>query len=71
MRMAGASERSGWFGLSRLLRRLLRLMVAPSYEPSPLPEQEDWMKPLHRAFLTLYSSDAHYPRPAEPTEDPG
>lgn len=62
LRLARAADRNGWQRLSGLLQGALRLLVSSSYVPVEPGNAADWTQALHRAFLIVYSSDAHYPR---------
>jgi hypothetical protein len=66
LRLARAAERNGWRGLSWLLQGALRLLVSSSYVPVEPGDAAGWSQALHRAFLVVYSSDAHYPRATPP-----
>jgi hypothetical protein len=62
LRMVRTVERAGWERVGALLRRLLRRLVATSYVPRPPDDRAGSARDLFVAFLTVYSSDAHYPR---------
>ncbi len=67
--LARWADRRGHRWLGGSLKRLLRRLVAGSYRgalsPLGVGQRTPWHLALHRAFLTLHSSDAHYPRPRQ------